>query len=81
MERCIKSLYAYFDLEAESTAANEHVHRINKLLKDPLVKLICHFVSFALKPLNKFTVSLQTSASHIGSLQSDILCHASRIHE
>ena len=37
-----------------------------------MAKLICHFVSYALKPLNKFNIAFQTNASRIGSLQSDV---------
>ena len=41
-------------------------------LRNPMVKLICHFVVFAMKPLNKFSTAFQTNASRIGSLQSDV---------
>ena len=79
LERCIKrvidqwpALLAYFDREAEVASGNERVQRIAKQLKKPIVRLICHFVSFALKPLNKFSIAFQTHASRIGSLQSDV---------
>ena len=79
LERCIKrvidqwpALYAYFDREADIVTSNERVQRISKQLKKPIVRLICHFVSFALKPLNKFSITFQTHASRIGSLQSDV---------
>ena len=79
LERCIKrvidqwpSLHAYFDREADIEPGNERVQRIPKQLKNPIVRLICHFVSFALKPLNKFSVAFQTHASRVGSLQSDV---------
>jgi hypothetical protein len=79
LERCIKrvidqwpALYAYFDREVDIEPTNERVQRIAKHLEKPLVKLICHFVSFALKPLNKFSQAFQTHASRIGSLQSDV---------
>ena len=32
-------------------------------------KLYCHFVAFALRPLNSFNTAFQTSASKIGTLQ------------
>ena len=35
-------------------------------------KLLCNFVSFALKPLNRFNVAFQTSASKIGTLQKGV---------
>ena len=35
-------------------------------------KLLCNFVSFALKLLNRFNVAFQTSASKIGTLQKDV---------
>ena len=51
LERCVKhlidkwsALYSYFDLETNNVAANARVHRIDKQLKDPSVKLFCHFV-------------------------------------
>lgn len=79
LEHCIKrvidqwpALYAYFDREVDIESTNKRVQRISKLLKKPIVKLICHFVSFALKPLNKYSVAFQTHASRIGSLQSDV---------
>ena len=79
LERCIKrlidkwpALYAYFDREANDTDDSERVSRVDKQLKDTLTKLLCHFVLFALKPLNKFSTVLQTSTSRIGLLQSDI---------
>ena len=37
-----------------------------------MVKLICHFVSFAMKPLNRFSTAFQTHASRMGSIQSDV---------
>ena len=79
LERCIRriidqwpALHAYFDREVDIEPSNERVQRIAQQLRKPLVKLICHFVSFALKPLNKFNIAFQTHASRIGSLQSDV---------
>ena len=79
LERCIKQIidqwpapHAYFDREVDIEPGNERVQRITKQLKKPIVKLICHFVSFALKPLNKFNIAFQTHASRTGSLQSDV---------
>lgn len=37
-----------------------------------MVKLICHFVSFAMKPLNKFFTVFQTHVSRMGSIQGDV---------
>ena len=42
-----------------------------KHLKDPEVKLFCHFVVYALKLLNTFSIAFQTHASCIGTLQDD----------
>ena len=79
MERCIKriidqwpALRAYFDREVDIKPGNERVQRIAQQLWKPMVKLVCHFVSFALKPLNKFNIAFRTHASRIGSLQSDV---------
>ena len=82
LERCLKrlldqwpALYAYFDREADSisrSTGNSRVQRILNQLHNPMVKLICHFVAFAMKPLNKFSTAFQTNASRIGSLQSDV---------
>ena len=35
-------------------------------------KLLCNFVSFALKPLNRFNAAFQTLASKISTLQKDV---------
>ena len=48
------------------------MHRIASQLKDPEVKLICHFVLYAMKPFNKFSTAFQTHASRIGTLDSDV---------
>lgn len=79
LERCIKrliekwpALYAYFDREASEGSNIERADKIAKQLRDPLVKLLCHFVAFVLKPLNRFSTAFQTNASRIGSLQSDV---------
>ena len=88
LERCLKrlidqwpALYAYFDRETDSvsrSSGNSRVQRVANSLHNPMVKLICHFVAFAMKPLNKFSTAFQTNASRIGSLQSDVqvLLHA-----
>lgn len=36
------------------------------------IKLLCHFVVYALKPLNTFSVAFQTRASRIGTMQADV---------
>ena len=48
------------------------MRRIATQLKDPEVKLLCHFVSYALKPFNQFSAAFQTHASRIGRLQLDV---------
>ena len=81
LERCLRrlldqwpALYAYFDLEAEGPqrGGKDRLQRIMKQLRNPMVKLFCHFVLFALKPLNRFSTAFQTHASRIASLQSDV---------
>ncbi len=51
--------------------------RVIKQLKDPLVKLFCHFVLYA---LNKFSTALrnnlQTHVNKIGTLQHDVFLQA-----
>ena len=51
---------------------NEHVQRVVKQLQDREVKLFCHFVVLALKPLNIFSTAFQTHASRIDTLQADV---------
>ena len=79
LQRCIKrlldqwpALYSYFDRQSDIEPTNDRVQRVAKRLSDPEVKLICHFVSFAMKPFNTFTTAFQTHASRIGTLQSDV---------
>ena len=36
------------------------------------MKLFCHFVLYALKPLNIFSTAFQTRASRIGTIQADV---------
>ena len=79
LERCVKrlldqwpALHAYFDKEGESNR-NARLQRIAKHLKNPEVKLLCHFVSYALKGFSRFSLAFQTHASRIGTLQSDVL--------
>ena len=66
------ALYSYFDRQSGIEPSSDRVQRIIKLLCDPEVKLICHFVSFAMKPFNTFSTAFQTNASRIGTLQSDV---------
>ena len=66
------ALHAYFDKEAESDC-NACLQRIAKHLKNPEVKLLCRFVSYALKGFSRFSLAFQTHASRIGTLQSDVL--------
>ena len=79
LERCIKCLidqwpplFAYFDRQIDATSTYDRVCRVAKQLRDPEVKLVCHFVSYGLKLFNKFSIAFQTHASHIGTLQSDV---------
>ena len=78
LERCVRrmldqwsALYAYFDREAENDRSTR-VQRIATHLRNPEVKLLCHFVSYAMKGFNKFSLAFQTHASRIGTLQSDV---------
>ena len=78
LECCVKrllnqwpALHAYFDREVESDH-NARLQRIAKHLKNPEVKLLCHFVSYALKVFSKFSLAFQTHTSRIGTLQSDV---------
>ena len=79
LERCVKrlidqwpALHAYFDREAENDR-NVRLQRIAKHLKNTEVKLLCNFVSYALKGFSKFSLAFQTHASRIGTLQADVL--------
>ena len=79
LERCIKRLLelwlvllAYFDRQVDIETASDRVRRISTQLKDPEVKFLCHFISYALKPFNQFSAAFQTHASRIGKLQSDV---------
>ena len=63
------ALRAYFDRERGS---NDRARRVAESLMDVDTKLWCHFIAYALKPLNSFNTALQTSASKIGTLQHDI---------
>ena len=78
LERALKrllslwpALYTYFDREI-CNADKARVKRLAKALGDVETKLYCHFVLFALKPLNSFNTAFQTSASRIGKLQQDV---------
>ena len=78
LERCLKrlveqwpALFGYFDKAAES-AKDDRARRVAKQLKDPKVKLFCHFAVYALKPLNIFNTAFQTHVSRIGTLQADV---------
>ena len=66
------ALYAYFDRQVDIEVTNARVQRIASQLKDPAVKLMCHFVLYALKPFNKFSTVFQTHASCIGTLDFDV---------
>ena len=46
--------------------------QLAKALGDVETKLYCHFVLFALKPLNCFNTAFQTFANRIGKLQQDV---------
>ena len=79
LERCVKrlieqwpALYAYFDRQVDIEPTDDHVQRVAKQLADPEVKLFCHFVAYAIKPINKFNIAFQTHASRIGTLRSDV---------
>ena len=65
-------MYAYFDRQVDIKPTNASVQRVASQLKDPEVKLICHFVLYAMKPLNRFSTAFQTHASRIGTLDSDV---------
>ena len=76
LERAVKrlltlwpALRAYFDRER---GTNDRARRVAELLMDVDTNLWCHFVAFALKPLNAFNTALQTSSSKIGTVQHDI---------
>ena len=52
LECCVKrliekwpALYAYFDRETSSGTNIERAEKIATQLKDPLVKLLCHFIA------------------------------------
>ena len=61
------ALYSYFERKSDIEPSNDRFDNV----RDPEVKLICHFVSFAQKPFNSLS-TFQTQASHIGTLQSDV---------
>ena len=63
------ALFAYFDREADRSTDKARVKRVVLSLCKVETKLYCHFVAFALRPLNAFNVAFQTSASKIGTLQ------------
>ena len=76
LERAVKrlidlwqALHAYFDREK---GTGDRPRRVADALASIEVKLTCHFVAFALKPLNTFNTALQTSASRIGTMQADM---------
>ena len=66
------ALFAYFDREADRSTDKARVKRVVLSLCKVETKLYCHFVAFALRPLNAFNVAFQTSASKIGTLQEDV---------
>ena len=61
-----------FDRQVDVEPSNDRVCRVAKQLRDPEVKLYCHFLFYAMKPFNKFSIAFQTHASRIGTLQSDV---------
>ena len=67
-------LSCYFDKVSNdaSASASERAKIIDKKLKDQLVKLLCHFVLYALMPLKVFSTAFQTHVSLIGSLHHDV---------
>ena len=78
LERCVKRLIyqwqpilTYFDRESGYTS-NERVQRVFRHLSSIETKLFCHFVLYALKPLNNFSLSFQTNANKIAFIQSDV---------
>ena len=79
LERCVKrlieqwpALYTYFDRQVDIEPTNNRVQRVATQLRDPQVKIICHLVSYAMKPFNKFSTAFQAHASRIGTLDSDV---------
>ena len=66
------ALFAYFYREAERSSDKLRSRRVLLNLGKVDTKLYCHFVAFALKPLNTFNTAFQTSASKIGTLQEDV---------
>ena len=66
------ALFAYFDREAARATDKARVQRVVLSLTKVETKLYCHFVAFALRPLNAFNTAFQTSASKIGTLQEDV---------
>ena len=76
LERAVKrllllwpALRAYFDRERTT---NARASRVADSLMSPETKVWFHFVAFALKPLNAFNTTLQTSSSKIGTMQRDM---------
>ena len=65
------ALFAYFNRELDKSD-KDHVKRVESAMGKVETKLYCHFVAFALKPLNCFNAAFQTSASKIGTLQQDV---------
>ena len=76
LERAVKrllllwpALRAYFDREKTT---NARASWVADSLMSPETKVWFHFVAFALKPLNAFNTTLQTSSSKIGTMQRDM---------
>ena len=65
------ALFGYFNREIDDSD-QDRVRRVENSMSKVETKLFCQFVAFALKPLNKFNVAFQTSASKIGTLQHDV---------
>ena len=66
------ALFAYCDREADKSTDKARVKHVALSLRKVETKLYCHFVAFALRPLNAFNAAFQTSASKIGTLQEDV---------
>ena len=63
------ALRAYFDREM---GVNDRTNRVADALMSVETKLWFLFVAYALKPLNAFNTTFQTSSSKIGTLQLDM---------
>ena len=55
------ALHMYFDRQAECEPRNDRVQCVANFLRSTEMKLICIFVTSALRPLNKFNTLFQTN--------------------